>query len=49
MEETKEIPEFTKKELQAAIDSLKKGKKQDTLTESEPKTSKHATNRPKKW
>ena len=38
----KEITEFTKKELHAAIDSFKK---QEAATESEQKTSKHATKR----
>ena len=43
VEETKEIPEFTTEELQAAINRLKKKANQETATESEPKTSKHAT------
>ena len=47
VEETKEIPEFTIEGLQVAIDRLKK-RKQDTATESESKTSKHATKRQKK-
>ena len=41
--EMKEIPEFTEKEVQAAIDSPPKKEKQETVTESEQKTSKHAT------
>ena len=51
VQETNEIPEFTKEELQVAIDKLNKGKagEQETPTESEPKTSKHATKRQKKW
>ena len=39
-EEKKEIPEFTKKEVQAAIDSLKKAK-QATAMESVRVTSRH--------
>ena len=46
-DEMKEIPEFMKKEVQAAIDSLKK-EKQVTAMESELKTSKHVTMRRKK-
>ena len=37
----KEIQEFTKKEVQAAIDSLKK-EQRETATGPEQKTSKHA-------
>ena len=49
VEETKEIPVFTTEELQAAIDTLIKKGKEDTATESERKTSKHATKREEKW
>ena len=41
--EMKEIPEFTEKEVQAVIDSSSKKEKQETVTESEQKTSKQAT------
>ena len=44
VEDTKENPEFTIEQLQAASDRLKKKEeKQETATGSEPKTSKHAT------
>ena len=48
VEETKEIPEFTTEELQAAQGQTQKKEKQETATESEPKTSKHVTKRQKK-
>ena len=42
------IPEITTEELQDAINKLKKFKSPDN-DRSEPKTSKHATMRRKKW
>ena len=41
--EMKDMPEFTENEVQAAIDSHPKKEKQETVTESEQKTSKQAT------
>ena len=43
------IPEITTEELQTAINKLKKKANPQTATESEPKTSKHATMRREKW
>ena len=47
-DEMTRIPEITTKELQTAINKLKKANHQ-TATGSEPKTSKHATIRQKRW
>ena len=49
MKETKEIPEITTEELQAAINRLKKKANQETAMVSELKTSKHVTKKRKKW
>ena len=42
-------PEIMTEELQNAINKLKKKANHQTATESEPKTSKHATMRRVKW
>ena len=49
LSETMRIPEITTEELQTAINRLKKKADLQTATESELKTSKHATMRRKKW
>ena len=43
------IPEITTEELRNAINKLKIKANPQTATESEPKTSKHATMRREKW
>ena len=47
--EMKGIPEITIEEVQTAINRLKKKANQQTARESEPKTSKLAMKRRKRW